>query len=55
MVSREWTYSEIPYLVTANLKLSHVPGCILVGRALHMSKLGLVGRIVVMNIERDLN
>ena len=42
------------YLVTADLELGHVPGGVLVRRPLDVPELRLVGRVVVLNVEREL-
>ena len=45
---------EDAYLVTADLELGHVPSRVLVRRSLNMSELRLVRRVVVLNVERQL-
>ena len=42
------------YLVTADLELGHIPCRVLVCRALHVSKLRLVRREIVLDVERQL-
>ena len=41
-------------LVAANLELGHVPGRVLVRRPLDVSKLRLVRRVIVLDVEREL-
>ena len=45
---------EDAYLVTADLELGHVPSGILVRGSLDVSKLCLVRRVVVLDVERQL-
>ena len=40
--------------MTADLELGHVPSGVLVGRALDVSELRLIRRVVVLNVERQL-
>ena len=42
------------HLVTADLELGHVPGRVLVRRPLDVSELRLIRRIVVLDVEREL-
>ena len=44
----------VTYLMTADLELGHVPSRVLVRRSLNMSELRLVRRVVVLNVERQL-